>query len=152
MRTWCLLSLLLLSACSLRAADPVELDLPYFTPLELRNYGGRRIDLVIESDDQASIRYAIVDHTKTVLRPRLYSNTRVDDRFLRLYRGYDRVPLIIRRTLAKEGGTSDGGSLRKLFRLYRDRTGIAVFFVDTIATPQGSVRVRILPATRPVRP
>ncbi|MBS0659999.1 MAG: hypothetical protein JSR82_17300 [Verrucomicrobia bacterium] len=147
----CLALLLLFLAPLLRAAEPVEVDVPYFTPLELKKYGGRKVDLVIESDDQGAIRYAIVDHTRTVLRPRLSSTVVVEDRYLRLYRGYDRVPLILRRTVPKEGGISEAGSLQKLYRLYRDRTGIQVFFRDTIATPQGSVRLRIVPATRPAR-
>lgn len=140
--------ILLVTCVRLAAVEPVEIDVPYFTPVELKEYGAFRRDIIIESDDQGSIRYAIVDHTKTVYRQRLNGQVLVEGRYLSIYRGYDKIPLIRRRTLPKEGGISVPGTLKRMYRLYRDRTGAAVYFVDTLASPQGSVRLRILPATR----
>ncbi len=149
-RRFALLAVALLSpALALCATEPIEIEVPYFTPVKVREYGGLNRDIVIESDDQSSIRMSIVDHTKTVLRQRSTYRVQLDGQYLRLYGGYDRIPLIRPRNIPKEGGENAPGTLQKLYRLYRDRTGVAVYFRDTLATAQGSVRLRIIPAVRP---
>jgi hypothetical protein len=127
-------------ACSAFGAEPVKIDVPAADPVRLENYGGGNRSLFIENDTGLEIRLwvADLDDIVSVVVKGINGNSDYVQR--RPRRQYFIVP--------KSSGETDPDG-KRLYELYLSPEGCRVQFVDTIAVPQGFMRLRITPAEPP---
>ena len=121
-----------------RAAEPEEVTVPFYQAVLLRDYGALDRELTVESDDSIEVGLSIADNTNKVWRyPAGSANDSTSRPVL--------VAAVERKKVPKTGSGGSSGSRR--IPLYEDATGAKVDLIDTLATPQGSVRLLITRGT-----
>ena len=126
------------SAGTTAAAEPVEVTVPFYQAILLRDYGALDRELTVESDDAIEVSLSVADNTNKVWR---YPVGSANDATAR--------PVLVapveRKRVPKAGSGGSTGGRRIL--LYEDASGAKVELVDTLATPQGSIRLLITRGT-----
>lgn len=109
----------------------------------MQKYGGPHKELIVLETDQDAIRYAIVDYTRMIWRSRTTGQVqpgRSSDN------SYVQVPTVTREKRKKSDPAAGSSRLDGLYLLFEDApSGLKIYLKDTLATPQDSVRLRIVP-------
>ncbi|OAI43473.1 hypothetical protein AYO41_00260 [Verrucomicrobia bacterium SCGC AG-212-E04] len=117
---------------SLAAAEPEKLDQPLNKALSLAQYGGLNKELIIQEVNAEEIRYLIIDYDRMISR-------RMNDGTIQ------QVPQQQEFKKAKDK-PDEGGQMDGYYLLYsEEKSGLKIYLHNTLATPMGTVRLRITP-------
>ncbi len=123
---------LLVALGSLAAVESERVDQPLNKALSLTQCGGLNKELIIQEVNAEEIRYLIIDYDRMVSR-RLADGTTQQVPQQQQFKRPKNKP--------DEGGQMDG-----FYLLYsEEKSGLKIYFQNTIATPMGTVRLRITP-------